>query len=155
MIMKTSPKGRSFIKSLEQCRLKAYPVPGTGGVFWAIGWAHTGLEVKPGMVWRQEKADQVFNEDLEMTELNVNSLVRVSLKQNEFDALVSLAFNIRSDSYAGIKTVSLEDCMLLKKLNSGAYRAAADEFLKWDYDRIYKIPELKRRRILEQALFLS
>ena len=39
--MKTSVKGREFIKGFEQLRLKAYPDPGTGGKPWTIGWGHT------------------------------------------------------------------------------------------------------------------
>lgn len=91
MNMKTSEKIKSMIKKWEGCRLKAYKCP--AGV-WTIGYGHT-QGVTPGMVITQEKADALFEEEIEKFEKQVRPLVSgIDLTQNQYDALVSLAYNI-------------------------------------------------------------
>lgn len=152
--MKISERSRAFIKSFENCRLEAYPDPGTGGEPWTIGWGHTGPEVKPGLIWTQEQADQAFDKDLSQFEGDVTSLVKVTLNQNQFDALVSFAFNVGSDIDADDIAEGLGDSTLLKKLNAGDYPGAADEFLKWKKSGGKVMPGLERRRAGERATFL-
>ncbi|WP_110915636.1 lysozyme [Enterobacter roggenkampii] len=151
--MKVGPEGRALIQSFESCKLVAYPDPGTGGVPWTIGWGHTGPEVKPGLVWTQAQADAAFLSDLAVFERDVNSLVKVPLTQNQFDALVSFAYNVGSDIDADDIAEGLGDSTLLKKLNAGDYASAADEFLKWR--KPLNLPGILRRRKAERALFLS
>ena len=153
--MKTSERGRAFIKGFENCRLEAYPDPGTGNEPWTIGWGHTGPEVKPGLVWTQEKADQVFDDDLSQFERDVMSLVTVPLSQSQFDALVSFAFNVGPDIDADDIAEGLGDSTLLKKLNAGDYQGAADEFPKWNKSGGKVMPGLVRRRAGERSMFLS
>lgn len=153
--MKASERGRAFIKSFESCRLEAYPDPGTGGEPWTIGWGHTGSEVKPGLIWTQEQADQAFDDDLAQFEGAVNSLVKASLNQNQFDALVSFAFNVGPDIDADEMAEGLGDSTLLKKLNAGDYRGAAEEFPKWNKSGGKVMPGLVRRRAGERTMFLS
>lgn len=151
--MKTGAKGQALIKSFESCKLKAYPDPKTGGAPWTIGWGHTGPEVKPGLVWTQAQADAAFLSDLAVFERDVTSLVKVPLTQNQFDALVSFAYNVGSDIDADDNAEGLGDSTLLKKLNAGDYAGAADEFLKWR--KPINLPGILRRRKAERALFLS
>ncbi|MBP1131290.1 GH24 family phage-related lysozyme (muramidase), partial [Serratia sp. PL17] len=89
--MKTSVKGREFIKGFEALRLIAYPDPGTGGKPWTIGWGHT-KGVKQGDRITQDQAEQFFSDDLAVYELTVNSAIKRPMTQNQFDAMVSLAF---------------------------------------------------------------
>lgn len=151
--MKTGVKGRALIESFESCQLKAYPDPKTGGSPWTIGWGHTGPEVVPGLVWTQTQADEALFFDLAGFERDVISLVTVPLTQNQFDALVSFAYNVGSDIDADDIAEGLGDSTLLKKLNTGDYLGAADEFLKWR--KPLNLPGILRRRKAERALFVS
>lgn len=144
--MKTSNNGRNFIKGFEQLRLKAYPDPGTGGEPWTIGWGHT-KGVKPGDRITQEQAEAFFSEDLAVFELTVNSAIKRTMTQNQFDAMVSLAFNIGGPAFAG--------STLVKKFNTGDVQGAADEFPKWRNSAGKVTPGLVKRRAAEREMFLS
>ena len=89
--MKTSQKGIDLIKNFEGCRLDAYKCP--AGV-WTIGYGHTG-NVHKGMAITQEAAEAFLREDLVKFELKVGKYDSAyHWNQNEFDALVSFAYNI-------------------------------------------------------------
>lgn len=136
-----------LIKRFEGCKLTAYPDPATGGDPWTIGVGHTGPEVRPGMTISQAIADAYLVKDAEHAADAVRRLVTVPLKQQQFDALVSLVFNIGSGAF-GKST-------LLRKLNSGDYLDASLEILRWDKAANKVMPGLTRRRAAEQSLFLS
>lgn len=59
---------RDMIALEENCALKAYPDPLTHSDPWTIGWGHTGPEVKEGLIWTQEQADQAREHDLAAAE---------------------------------------------------------------------------------------
>lgn len=83
---------RAKIMQWEGCRLKAYRCP--AGVL-TIGYGHTGPDVKPGMEITASQAVALFNADVDKFARSVEaSLAGVSLKQKQFDAVVSLAYNI-------------------------------------------------------------
>lgn len=91
--MKTGQAGIALIKKYEGCRLDAYKCP--AGV-WTIGYGHTG-NVKQGDKITQTQADAILLADLEKFEKNVNKYYdKYKWNQNEFDALVSFAFNLGS-----------------------------------------------------------
>ena len=91
--MKTSKNGIELIKKFEGCRLTAYKC--AAGVP-TIGYGHTA-GVKMGQAITQEKADRYLKDDLVKYEKNVEKYVgKYHWNQNEFDALVSFAFNIGS-----------------------------------------------------------
>ncbi|MDX7083440.1 lysozyme [Serratia marcescens] len=144
--MQTSNKGRDFIKGFEDLCLKAYPDPGTGGKPWTIGWGHT-KGVKQGERITQEQAEQFLSDDLAVFELTVNSALKRPMTQNQFDAMVSLAFNIGGSAFAG--------STLVKKFNAGDDRGAADEFSKWKNSGGKVMPGLVKRRAAEREMFLS
>lgn len=144
--LKTSQRGIALIKSFESLELKAYPDPGTGGKPWTIGWGHT-KGVNPGDRITERQAEAFLTEDLAVFELTVNSAVKVPLTQNQFDALVSLAFNIGGANFAG--------STLVKKLNAGDPRGAADQFPRWKFASGKEMKGLVRRRAAERELFLS
>lgn len=149
--MITSEKGIRLIKQFEGCRLTAYPDPGTGGDPWTIGygWTHPvdGKPVKPGMTIDQETADRLLKTGLVSYENDVLKLVRVKLTQGQFDALVSFAYNVGSRA--------LSTSTLLKKLNAGDIKGAADEFLRWNKAGGKEMPGLTKRRKAEREVFLS
>lgn len=83
---------RAKMMQWEGCRLKAYRCP--AGVL-TIGYGHTGPDVKPGMEITAPQAVALFNADVDKFARSVEaSLAGVVLKQKQFDAVVSLAYNI-------------------------------------------------------------
>ncbi|MBE0149637.1 lysozyme [Serratia sp. PL7] len=144
--LKTSQRGIALIKSFESLELKAYPDPATGGKPWTIGWGHT-KGVKPGDRITEQQAEASLTEDLAVFELTVNSAVKAPITQNQFDALVSLAFNIGGPNFAG--------STLVKKLNVGDPIGAADQFPRWKFANGKEMRGLVRRRAAERELFLS
>lgn len=93
MSLTTSETGIALIKKFEGCVLTAYQ--DSAGV-WTIGYGHTS-GVKEGQTITQAQADSYLKSDLASAEKNVNSFDSVySWNQNQFDALVSFAFNIGS-----------------------------------------------------------
>ena len=146
--MQTSDKGIALIKQFEGCRLTAYQ--DSVGV-WTIGYGWTqpvdGKPIRAGMTIKQETAERLLKTGLVSYESDVSRLVKVSLTQGQFDALVSLTYNL------GCRSVSTST--LLRKLNAGDYAGAADEFLRWNKAGGKVLNGLTRRREAERALFLS
>ncbi len=132
--MKASQKLQAFLKSKESLRLNAYPDPKTGGAPWTVGYGSTGADVKEGVVWTKEKAEQRFLDDLKQFEWTVNGAVKVPLTQGQFDALVSIVYNVGPGSSKKDGIVRLKDgrpSTLLRKLNEGDYVNARGEFMRW------------------------
>lgn len=146
--MQTSDKGIALIKEFEGCKLTAYQ--DSVGV-WTIGYGWTqpvnGVPVGKGMTITQQTADDLLHSGLVQYEKGVAGLVKVTINQNQFDALVDFAYNL------GVK--ALEGSTLLKKLNAGDYTGAAAEFPKWNKAGGKVLNGLTRRREAEKALFLS
>jgi lysozyme len=147
MSMQVSPAGVALTKSMEGCSLHAYPDPATGGAPWTIGYGATGPDIKPGMVWTQAQADARLNTDLARAGLVVNSLVHVYLTQNQFDALVDFAYNVGATNF--------RNSTLLRLLNSGDAKGAADQLPRWNLADNKVMPGLVKRRAAERDLFLT
>lgn len=146
--MQTSEKGIALIKEFEGCKLTAYQ--DSVGV-WTIGYGWTlpvnGKQIRAGMTIKQETAERLLKTGLVSYESDVSRLVKVSLTQGQFDALVSFTYNLGARS--------LSTSTLLRKLNAGDYAGAADEFLRWNKAGGKVLNGLTRRREAERALFLS
>lgn len=87
--MKISEKGIELIKKFEGLRLEAYRC--SSGIL-TIGFGHT-KGVKSGDKITEQRAEELLREDLRIFENYVNNNVFLPLNQNQFDALVSFAFN--------------------------------------------------------------
>lgn len=143
--MKTSDKGIELIKSFEGCRLVGYA--DLGGVP-TVGYGSTGPDVTVGMKITQQQADARLLKDLARFETGVSDLVKVSINQNEFDALVSFSFNVGLGA--------LKQSTLLRLLNDGTDRTTvAAEFSRWDKVDGKSVEGLTRRRKAEKELFLT
>lgn len=142
--------GAALIKYFEGCRLTAYKCPADK---WTIGYGHTGKDVKPNLKITPQKAEELFQKDITQFEKDVNSLIKVELTQNQFDALVSFAYNTGSDIDEDTKAEGLGDSTLLKLVNAGRFREAALEFSKWVHSGGKVLPGLVTRRQAEQRLF--
>lgn len=141
--LKVSDNGRMMVAKFEGCRLKAYQ--DVIGV-WTIGYGQT-KGVKPGMVWTQQQADDDLLATLTEFGKQVAALVRVALDQNQFDALVSFAYNV------GIG--NLKSSTLLRMVNAANFAAAHDEFVKWNKAGGKVVVGLTHRRLAEAAVFAS
>lgn len=141
--MDVSPRGIALIQQFEGCKLTAYQ--DSAGV-WTIGYGST-RGVQPGDVITQAQAVELLAADVERHADGVRRLVDVSLTQSQFDALVSFTFNV------GVGALSRST--LLRKLNAGDYRGAADELLRWTKAGGRELRGLVRRREAERAMFLE
>ena len=91
--MKISQTGLELIKRFEGCRLAAYK--DSGGTL-TIGYGHT-RGVTAGQTITQEQANVFLVEDCGKAEAAVNKYMnKYNFNQNQYDALVSFAFNIGS-----------------------------------------------------------
>ncbi|WP_326902822.1 lysozyme [Kosakonia cowanii] len=147
-MMRISDKGISLIKQFEGLRLSTYK-DAVGVLTIGYGWTQPvdGKPIRIGMTIKEETAERLLRTGLVSYESDVSKLVKVKLTQGQFDALVSFTYNL------GARALSTST--LLKKLNAGNYRGAADEFPRWNKAGGKALAGLTRRREAERALFLS
>jgi len=148
--MKISDEGLRLIKNFEgyHTRLKdgscaAYLCP--AGVA-TIGFGCTE-GVKLGMVWSAEQAEEALRREVAKFEAAVSRSVTVEINQNEYDAMVSLAYNIGAAAFARSS--------ILRRLNKGDRTGAAQAFRLWNQGGGRVLPGLVSRRMREAALFLK
>lgn len=149
--MKCSKKGIDLIKSFEGGSLTAYHGKCDRAGVYTIGWGHT-KGVKPGDVITRQKAEELFNSDLEPVERTLNADLVTGrpqplVNQNQFDALCSFVFNVGSGHYL--------DSTLRRKVMQGDLIGAAGEFKRWIYADHKIAPGLIHRRDAERRLFLQ
>ena len=119
---KTSQLGQELIKHFEGCQLASYLCP--AGV-WTIGYGRTGPDVVEDLHITQAVAEQMLRDDLDRFEQAVFVLVEAPLKQCEFDALVSFAYNCGSGA--------LRESTLRRRLNAREEKAQVflEELPRW------------------------
>ena len=94
--MTTSKQGIELIKLFEGFRDKAYKAVSTEK-YYTIGYGHYGADVKRGQTITDVQGEQLLVNDLKKFEAKVTEYSsRYNFNQNEFDALVSFAYNIGS-----------------------------------------------------------
>jgi lysozyme len=144
--MKTSQKGIELIKIFEGCKLKSYKCAAN---VWTIGYGNTfyldGSKVLMGQKISQVEADMLMLKLLPKYEATVIKNIKVTLNQNQFDALVSFCWNCGSSQ------------TLFRLVN----QKATDEVI---YDWLINhyimgggkvLPGLVRRRRVEADLFIK
>lgn len=142
--MRISEKGLNLIKAFEGLRLEAYLCPAK---VWTIGYGHTGkvegLKIKKGLMISRRQANELLIDDLEKFEKKVMKYnKKYQWTQNEFDSLVSFAFNVGS----------IEQ---LTALGTRSKKTIADKLLLYNKGGGKVLTGLARRRELERALFLT
>ena len=146
--MIVSKNGLDLIKEFESFKSKPYLCPSQKAT---IGWGSTYYpDGKKVTLQDKEITEQKAFEILEYIAnkdfgSNINKVVKVPLNQNQFDALVSFAYNIGNGNFNW--------STLLKKLNKSDYIGASNEFLKWNKSGGKELLGLTRRRKREQDLF--
>lgn len=97
----------------------------------------------------QRQAETLLTQDAARVADLINSLTRIELNQNQFDALGSFVFNVGEGNYA--------TSTLRSKLKAGDFSGAAAEFDRWIYRTVdgekTETPGLITRRAAERALF--
>jgi len=147
--MKTSPNGIDLIKRFEGFSSKPYLCPAN---VWTIGYGATRLldgsavtKDTPSVTY--EQGTKLLELQVEQFERAIDAAVHVALNQNQYDALVSLCYNI------GIGNFSRST--LVKLLNAGNSTEASREFLRWNKVKGKPITGLTKRREEEMKLFLK
>lgn len=151
----------NFIRLLEEFegrKNQVYNCP-AGCPTIGIGHKLTDQEINSGQIiiagqaidYRQglsdEQIDALVCQDAQKFEETVNSLIRVPLNQNQFDALVSFTFNIGAGALAS--------STLLKVLNGSNYTAVPEQMKRWKFSNGQVLPGLVTRRQKEADLFMT
>lgn len=141
MTLSLSKRGINLIKEFEGCKLTAYQ--DIVGV-WTIGFGFT-KGVKPGDVMSQEQCEARLSSEVREYELGVTKVCTVPPTQNQFDALVSLAWNI------GI--VGMQGSSVIRYHNKQDFLKASASFALWNKAGGKVVAGLSRRRAAESALY--
>lgn len=159
--MRVSDAGKQLIKDFEGVHKRPYLCP---AILWTVG---VGRVLYPEQVkfkiperktfplrpehdkeWSDEAIDLLFDADLLKFESGVlRHCPDSALSQSQFDALVAFSFNVGLGA--------LQASTLRRLYNAGDIDGAAAEFPKWNKGGGRVLPGLTRRRLAEQALFLS
>lgn len=147
MSLRASKAGLDLIHSFEQCKLTAYPDPGSSdGNPWTIGWGSTGPDIKRGTVWTQQQADERFKADIAGREDKLNAtLVGVPTTQAQFDAMLSLGYNIGMGALVG--------STVMRRHKAKDYKGAATAFGMWNKNDGKVMRGLVRRRTAEADMY--
>lgn len=140
---RVSPAGIALIKRWEGSRLTAYRCP--AGV-WTIGFGSTGAHVVEGLRIDEETAEHWLRRDLASFERVVAAACPASASA-QFDAMVSLAFNVGGAAFRASTLVRLH--------NAGDFDGAAAQFGRWVLAKGRKLPGLVKRRADEARLYRS
>jgi lysozyme len=140
-------KARALIKKFEGCKLSAYTCP-AGKL--TIGFGHVMQAHEPQKI-SMDQAERLLDIDIAIALTKIKKLVKVSLTDNQIQALVSFVFNVGEGNFS---------CStMLKKINSKDYAGASREFLRWDKARVngkmQSLPGLTKRRLAEMELWNS
>lgn len=147
--MTISSNGLQFIRLREGVELVAYQ---DSANVWTIGYGSTyyknGKKVQPGDVISQAQADELFNAVATSFASQVNDSLKAIVNQNQFDALVSFAYNVGIGAF--------RKSTLLKKVNANPNDATIrNEFLKWNRAGGRVVDGLTKRRNLESNLYFQ
>ena len=157
-MMKLNEEGYQMIMNFEGLSLKPYlcsagvPTIGYGNTYYPNGKKVT-LKDKP---ITKEYAIEIFKFFADLFAKDVNNLLKTTVTQNQFNALVSFAYNVGSDIDADDIPEGLGDSTLLKKVNKNPNDLSImAEFLKWNKSNGKVSNGLVKRRKLEAKLYFT
>ena len=140
----TSQAMVDIIKEQEGLSLKACKaIPSEE--YWTIGYGHYGAEVGANQTITEPEAEALLKSDLKVFENAVNSAVKVGLTQSQFDACISLAYNIGTGAFANSDIV--------KNINGGKFGHACVDFPSWRKAGGQILAGLISRRQIEMDFF--
>jgi len=147
--MEVSERGLSLIKRFEGLILKPYLCPakipsiGYGNTYYEEGTKVT-MDDKPITT---ERAEMLLKLIVDKFAIGVEKVLKVKLEQNQFDAIVSFAYNVGLGN--------LKSSTLLKKINSSEFKEAYKEFGKWNKAKGKVLTGLTLRREAERQMFIG
>jgi lysozyme len=124
------------------------------GRIWTIGYGHTAGVSRKSKPLTKKQATDLLDHDLNHTYAPAVEgqlyayRIRRFMTQNQFDALVSLAYNLGPGILSPIHTIGQE-------LKAKHWHGAADAFLLYNHSGGRVLVGLTRRRQAERALFLK
>ena len=136
-----------LIKKYEGFRSKAYQ--DSVGV-WTIGYGTTrinGQPVKAGMTITEDRALELVKQEVNKLWSQIESITKVSLNDNQMNALVDFAYNL---GFNALKTSTL-----MRLVNESKFEEAANQFSRWVYAGGKVLPGLVKRREAERTLFTT
>ncbi len=148
--MRLNQTGYDLIKGFEGLVLKPYlcsakvPTIGYGNTFYENG---VKVKMSDASITKQ-RAEELLKINADRFASKVANLLKQNVTQNQFNALVSFAYNVGSGALAS--------STLLKLININPNDGnIAKEFLRWN--KVNKIPNngLTKRRIKESALYFT
>ena len=155
---KLNEEGYQMIMNFEGLSLKHYmcsssiPTIGFGNTYYPNGKKVT-MRDKP---ITKEYAIEIFKFIADLFAKDVNNLLKTTVTQNQFNALVSFAYNVGSDIDADDIPEGLGDSTLLKKVNKNPNDLSImAEFLKWNKSNGKVSNGLVKRRKLEAKLYFT
>ncbi|MFC2552388.1 MAG: lysozyme [Rodentibacter sp.] len=148
MEIRLSPKGAEIIGNAEGCRRDPYKCP-ADVLTVGIGSTDAGGEaIEPKRRYNDVEIAERWKNDIKIAESCVNRFANgMALPQSVFDAAVSITFNVGCGR--------VQKSTLFRKLNTGDYIGACNEYPKWVYAGKTKLPGLVSRREKEKALCLA
>jgi len=143
--MITSQKGIDLIKKFEGFSDKEYICPAGKPT---IGYGHVILanEYFQEPMTRRH-VEILLKKDLKPREKSLNSFLKVNINQNQFDALISLMYNIGVDNF--------RKSTLLKFINERLFDKVPDQFRRWRFSNGKVLKGLVNRREEEIKLWLA
>ena len=148
--MKISNNGINLIKQFEGLSLKPYrDVAGVPTIGWGSTYYKDNKKVTMNDKPITEDEANLLLEYIANKDFGdkINTLVKVELNQNQFDALVSFCYNLGIGNF--------KSSTLLKKINQDDFKGASEEFIKWNKVGKTELVGLTKRREKEKKLFLS
>lgn len=155
--MDISTSGLQMIAGFEAYAPRPYFDVG-GRLTWGYGHLKKPGELAPTFISRSD-ALALLHSDAEIFVKLANANLKVALNQNQFDALVSILYNVGpgvpkvKDGIIVLRTG--KPSTLLANINAGAFAAAAQQFLVWDKVGGSVVRGLENRREAERKLFLT
>jgi lysozyme len=140
--------GIDLIKESEGLKLTAYQCQ---AMVWTIGYGHTASNVYDGKTITEQTANKLLKSDIDDIELKLKSMIKTSVTENQWSAIVCLIFNVGIPAFRNSR--------LLKCINAKQDNCIKEEWITWCFYTDYwsgkkkQSNGLKIRRQKEYELF--
>jgi RHS repeat-associated protein len=144
--------GRDFLKDKESLKLKAYDLKdGRITIGYGTSWSYSESPYKVGDEITREQAEKYFDDAMDAYSKKLNSVLKVNLSQNQFDALIIFLYNTTSpdNDWSQNHTIKL--------INEGNFEEAVNNMSLFTKATINgkktELPGLVKRRAWERNIW--